>query len=90
MKLIKKFRNGTALDRMNKIPPRKFDFENFILQFANPKIRSFEKSNNAYTDSFRIYSSPKTTKTNHQYILMTLKNVEIKTLYEDVKGLSIE
>lgn len=61
----------------------KFNFENFIFQFANPIIRSFDLSDLAYTDSFRIYSSPKTTKTNHQYILMVIKNAEIKPFYEN-------
>lgn len=61
----------------------KFNFENFIFQFANPIIRSFDLSDLAYTDSFRIYSSPKTTKTNHQYILMTIKNADLKPLYEN-------
>lgn len=60
-----------------------FNFENFIFQFANPKIRSFDLSDIAYTDSFRVYSSPETTKTKHRYILMTLKDADVKPLYED-------
>lgn len=61
----------------------KFSFENFIFLFANPNIRSFETTDQAYTDSFRIYSTPQTTDSNHQYLLMTLKEINLKSLYEN-------
>lgn len=61
----------------------KFDFEKFNFNFAIPNIRSFEITDHAYTDSFRIYSTPKTSNSNHQYLLMTLKEVTLKPLYED-------
>ncbi len=50
MKLIKKFRNGTALDRMNKIPPRKFDFENFNKSYStyNNQKQSSESTKKSY------------------------------------------
>ena len=50
MKLIKKFRNGTALDRMNKIPPLKFYFENFNKSYStyNNQKQSSESTKKSY------------------------------------------
>jgi len=60
-----------------------FSFVNFNFNFAIPNIRSFETTDHAFTDSFRIYSYPKTTNSNHQYLLMTLKEVKLESSYED-------